>query len=182
MPGTDVLDDAGIDWSSELSDDTVTATDGPLPGSRGTSTARTTTGQRRGRRVAVKRLQTLQEKLSDEMFQAGAMIGMGLPVTGYYTCQESDNFTKAVVQLASKNTRWVEALENLALIQPGIVVGRTAVGLGAALAVDRGRADPERQFMKFLGVYSAWNAVQNPDMKEGESVYVPPPRTFAPVT
>lgn len=181
MAATDVLDEAGIDWDKELSDDTVTAAEGPLSGSRSPQ-SRTSTGTRRRRSVGTKRLDELQMKLESEMFQAGAMIGMGLPVTGYYMCNESTDFTRAVVQLASKNTRWVEALENLAMIQPGIVVGRTAIGLGAALAVDRKRADPEKQFMKFLGVYSAWQAVQNPDKKAEGSNYVPPPTSFKPVT
>jgi hypothetical protein len=110
------------------------------------------------------------------MFQAGTLIGMGLNTTGYYICQESDNFTKAVVQLAAKRPEWVEALEHIADIQPGLVIGRTVVGIGASLAVDRGRADPERHFMKFLGVYAAWQSVQNPD-QEGLNVhgYSPPP-------
>jgi hypothetical protein len=101
---------------------------------------------------------------------------MRLKTTGYYICQESDNFTKAVVQLAAKRPEWVEALEHIADIQPGLVIGRTVVGIGASLAVDRGRADPERHFMKFLGVYAAWQSVQNPD-QEGLNVhgYSPPP-------
>jgi hypothetical protein len=117
------------------------------------------------------------------MFQTGALIGVGLHTTGYYICQESDSFTKAVVELAGKRPEWIAALEHVADIGPGITIGRTALGVGAALAVDRGRADPERQFMKLLGVYSAWQAVQSggaPSMEEG-SGYNPPPNTFAPV-
>lgn len=175
---TEVLNDAGINWDAEFTEDSVTAKEGPIPGSR----SRTPAGQRRRRSATSKRLESLQVKLSQEMFQAGAMIGMGLPVTGYYTCQESDTFTKALVQLASRRVEWVEALENLAMIQPGIVIGRTAVGLGAALAVDRGRTDPEKPVMKFLGVYSAWKEVQNPDERSEGNVYVPPPSKFSPVS
>jgi hypothetical protein len=118
------------------------------------------------------------------MFQAGAMIGMGLNTTGYYICQESDNFTRAVIDLASSRPEWVDALENIANVQPGLVIGRTFIGIGAAVAVDRGRANPERQFMKLLGVYSAWYAVQNPQESEVEgSRYEPPPAgAFVPVS
>lgn len=135
---------------------------------------------------ATRRLNTLQERLSKEMFTAGALIGMGLPVTGYFVCQDSDNFTKAVVQLAGKRPEWVEALEHLADIGPGLVVGKTVIGIGASLAVDRGRADPEKQFMKFLGVYSAWQAVQGEGRPAGGPVpdgsrFTPPPVTFRPV-
>jgi hypothetical protein len=125
----------------------------------------------------------LQEKLSSEMFQAGALIGMGVPTTGYYICQESDSFTKAVIQLAAKRPEWIDALEHIADVQPGITVGRTVIGIGAALAVDRGRADPEKTFMKFLGVYSAYKAVESNAAPAEGSAYVPPPAgAFVPVS
>jgi hypothetical protein len=168
-----------IDWAGEFSGESVQAVPGPLAGSRGT---RSSTGTGRGRRSGKAKLESLQKRLSSEMFQAGTLIGLGVPTTGYYICQESDSFTKAVIQLASKRPEWIAALENLADIQPGIIVGRTLVGIGASFAVDRGRADPERQMMKFLGVYSAWYAVNNPEggPVEGSS-YSPPPATYQPV-
>lgn len=151
-----------------------------------------TTGKRRGRppgsgrgQKFEQRLAALQEKLSSEMFQAGALIGMPFNVTGYYICQESDNFTKALIQLASRRPEWVDALETIADLQPGIVVGRTAFGVGAAFAVDREKVDPEKPFLKFLGVYSAWKAVQNKGGMDGlaeGSSYQPPPSQFVPVS
>jgi hypothetical protein len=173
-----VLDDAGFDFA-ELDDEGVTeATSGPLTGSRGTRS-----GSRSRRKPAKAKLDGLQKRLSSEMFQAGAMVGMGLPVTGYYACQESDAFTKAVVQLAARRPEWVDALEHLADVQPGIVIGRTAVGLGAAIAVDRGRADPEKKFMQFLGVYSAWTEVQGSGsgVAEGNAYTPPPAASFQPL-
>lgn len=138
-------------------------------------TPRTTRAARGGRRVSDKRLTALQEKLSGEMFSAGAMIGLGLPVTGYYVCQESDNFTSAVVTLASRNAHWVAALENIALIGPGLIVGRTVMGIGAAMAADRyhrkegeSGLDPDSRAALFLGVSSAYYAVHPPGGK-GES-------------
>src|SRR5215469_7271376 len=174
----ETLSDAGFDWS-ELNSEKTEAVPGPLTGSRGTTSG---TGQKRGRRSAKSKLEGLQKRLSGEMFQAGAMIGIGLHTTGYYICQESDTFTKAVVQLAANRPEWVEALEHLADIQPGIMIGRTLVGVGAAVAVDRGRANPEKQFMKFLGVYTAWRQVNESGegLAEG-SRYTEPPATFAPV-
>lgn len=159
--------------------DAVEAAPGPLTGSRGTATPRAGT---RRRRPAAKKLDTLQAKLSSEMFQAGTLIGMGLNTTGYYICQESDSFTKAVVQLAARRPEWIDALEHLADVQPGIVIGRTMFGIGASLAVDRGRADPEKHFMKFLGVYQAWAAVNGSAGEPAEgSRYTPPPASFVPV-
>jgi hypothetical protein len=129
-----------------------------------------TTGASRGRRVSDKRLQALEEKLSTEMFTAGSMIGLGVPVTGYYICQESDNFCHAVVTLAAKNSNWVAALENIAMVGPGIQVGRTVLGIGAALASDRyyrtrgeSGLDPERRSAMFLGVSAAYYAVHPPE-------------------
>lgn len=178
MTAASVLEDAGFDFS-DLDDAEVEAKSGPLSGSR--NEQKTRSGVRR-RRVAKTKLATLQKRLSQEMFQAGTILGMGLPVTGYYACQESDNFTKAVIELASNRAEWIDALEHLADIGPGITIGRTAVGLGAALAVDRGRADPEKRFMQFLGVHAAWQAVQNPDQKAEGSAYEPPPAAFVPVS
>lgn len=165
---------AVTDWASEFAETGNTeAVPGPLTGSRGT---RSTGGTRRRRGPGVKKLENLQKKLSQEMFQAGAMIGMGLHTTGYYICQESDSFTRAVIDLAASRPEWLDALENIANIQPGLIIGRTFIGIGAAVAVDRGRANPEKQFMKLLGVYSAWNAWQNPSDEIGEgSAYSPPP-------
>lgn len=185
MPA-DVLETSFDDDFSDIDPGKVEAKAGPLTGSRGTtaSSGSTATARPRGTRLA-KKLDTLQKRLSGEMFTAGALIGMGLPVTGYYCCQESDAFTKAVIDLAADRPEWVEALEKLANIGPGLTVGRTVVGLGAALAVDRKRADPERQFMKFVGVYAAWKAVQDKKtpgegMSDGNS-YRPPPHVFQPV-
>lgn len=175
-----ILEDAGFDFS-DITEDTVESASGPLTGSRGTSRA-STGGTRRRRSASSKKLDVLQKKLSSEMFQAGAMIGMGLHVTGYYVCQESDSFTKAVVQLAARRPEWIEALEHLADVQPGITVGRTVMGIGAAMAVDRGKANPEKNFMKFLGVYGAWKAVQDGGNQVEGSSYTPPPaEAFVPL-
>jgi len=174
-----VTESPEIDWAAELGSGTTEAASGPLTGSRGTTPRR---GRPRGSR-SQKKLEALQSRLSSEMFQAGTLIGFGVPTTGYYICQESNTFTAAVVQLAAKRPEWIEALEHIADIQPGLVIGRTVVGIGASLAVDRGRADPEKSFMKFLGVYAAYQAVHNPDL-EGVDVhgYQPPPSgQFVPV-
>src|SRR5579871_379268 len=165
------------DFSDLLTEDAVSAQAGPLTGSRSRGTSTSGGGTTRRTSRLEKRLGVIQAKLSSEMFQAGAILGMGAPVTGYYVCQESGNFTEAVVALASKRPEWVDALEHIADIGPGITIGRTVLGMGAAFAVDRGRADPEKQFMKFLGVYQAYQAVKG-ERKIGEesaSHYVPPP-------
>ena len=167
------------DWGT-LNDDNVTPDE---PGPLGTS--RTTRGRGGGRprgRRPVKKLETLQIRLSKEMFQAGAMIGFGVPVTGLYICNESDAFTKAVVELASHRAEWIEALEHIANIQPGIVVGRTIVGIGASIAVDRKRLDPENSaFARFLGVTAAYNQINRHRTGEPGNAYEPPPTTFQPV-
>lgn len=147
----------------------------------------TTRGASRGRprgRRPVKRLETLQKKLSGEMFQAGTMIGMGLPTTGYYLAQESANLTQAIVDLAAHRAEWIDALEKVADIGPGITVGRIAIGTVAAIGVDRNRIDPDRALLGFLGVYQAYAATHDvegsnaPGFAEGFS---PPPGTFHPV-
>lgn len=148
--------------------------------------------QSRGRRVSDKRLSALSEKLSGEMFQAGTMIGFGLPVTGYYIAQESSEFTSALVNLASRRTEWVEALESLAAIGPGIAVGRTVVGIGAALGADRYHRtegvkgiSPDKMVMGLLKVSQAYYAVHPDEMDgaanaTGEGNWAAPP-VFQPI-
>lgn len=181
---TDTIDWGTAEDSAEFTGENTMPRGTPT----GTSRARRTTG----RRVSDKRLEALQQKLSSEMFQAGAMIGLGIPVTGYYICQESDTFTHAVVALASKRTEWVAALENVAMLGPGIAVGRFALGLGAAAAADRywktsgeSGLDPSKQIAMFLGVTSAYMAVHPPEGSTGARThgnYSPPPTVeFSPV-
>jgi hypothetical protein len=170
--------DTDFDFS-DIGGENVDSSPGPLTGSRGTGP----TIRRPRRRASNKKLEALHEKLSSEMFQAGALIGMGVPTTGYYICQESSNFTGAVIQLAARRPEWIDALEHIADVQPGITVGRTVIGIGAALAVDRGRANPEKAFMKFLGVYSAYQAVNNEAVEvEGSAYTEPPAGAFVPVS
>lgn len=158
--------------------DKVESVPGPLSQSRTGRGTNTSSGKpRRRRSVGAKRLEALQQKLSAEMFQAGALTGMAFPVTGYYIGQEADNFTKAILQLAARRPEWLEALEHVADIGPGLAIGRTAIGIGASFAVDRGKVDPEKKALMFLGVYSAWQAVhgEGTNRKEEGSAYSPPP-------
>lgn len=186
MTITDVLPEGALNSDAKPADDfdwssiTVEASPGGVPH---TGTSRGTGTGRRGRPRKNAKLETLQKKLSSEMFQAGTLTGLALPVTGYYMAQESDNFTTAIVQLASGKPEWLEALEHVADIGPGITVGRTALGIGASFAVDRGRANPEKKAMMFLGVTSAWKAVSgdSTNMREEGSAYTPPPTEFTPV-
>lgn len=177
----EVLSEAGFDDFEDLTDEKVSTSP-----SRSAPSGSGGTGRRRGpgrpRGPSKSKLDTLQKRLSSEMFQAGAMVGFGLPVTGMYVCQESDAFTKAVVQLASHRAEWIAALENLADIQPGIIVGRTVVGIGAAIAVDRERIPPDRKFLQFLGVTAAYLKIQEhvPGPEDGNA-YQPPPSQFVPV-
>lgn len=176
------------DWS-DLDDKVEVRETNTMPRSPGTS--RTPAGARRGSTRLTKRLDTLQKQLSGQMFQAGAMIGLGLPVTGYYIAQESNNFTDAIVTLARKRTEWIEALEHVADIAPGITIGRTVLGIGASLGVDRyHRTDgasgfsPDKRACAFLGVTAAYYAVykeENGNASEA-GIYAEPPAVFQPVS
>jgi hypothetical protein len=173
--GKDSPDDDNWD---DITDESVKSTPGPIR-NKGAGGG---TGARRGRRPAAKKLEGLQQRLSGEMFAAGTMIGFGLPTTGIYICQESDAFTKAVVELASSRAEWINALEHLASIEPGVIIGRTVFGIGAAIAVDREKIEPDRRLLGFLGVTQAYMKVheKGPVMEEG-SAYTPPPATFRPI-
>lgn len=171
------LDD--IDWGAELGsieEKPAEFQEAPL------KTSRTPSGTARRGRRPTKRLSALQMKLSSEMFQAGTILGFGAPTTGYYICQESDAFTKAVVDLAQNKTEWLEALEKVGNISPGITVGRTMLGIGVAFAVDRKRVEPDKAISRLLGVQMAYEKV-HPDEELSANSYSPPPHgAFVPVT
>lgn len=147
-----------------------------------TGTSRTPTGARRGGTRRAAKLDKLQTALSGQMFQAGSMIGLGLPVTGYYIAQESNNFSVAIVQLASKRAEWIDALEKVADIAPGITVGRTVLGIAAAMGTDRyhrsggeSGLDPDKRAAQFLGVTAAYYAVYKESDANQAGVYTPAP-------
>lgn len=172
-------EDAGFDFDfSEVDPEPVSENVVSTSRSRPASA----TGARRGRRP-VKRLTDLQKRLSGEMFQTGTLLGFGAPVTGYFICQESDTFTKAVVELASKRPEWLDALEHVADIGPGITIGRTFLGIGVALGVDRERVDPEKGIAKLLGVTAAYYKCYPDEMEPLTNAYKPPPSgPFVPVS
>lgn len=149
-------------------------------------TARTSEGTRRGRRPS-KRLDNLQKALSAEMFSAGTILGFALNTTGYYICQESDPFTKAVIELAAKKPEWIQALEHVADVGPGITIGKTTLGIAVAIGVDRERIKPDKAIAKLLGVTAAYMKAH--DITEGDFTnaagngFAPPPHgAFVPVT
>jgi hypothetical protein len=174
----------------EFDDDFADIDPGEVKPQPGNTMSKSRTGRKpgAGRRPSAKRLSDLQERLSTQMFQAGSMIGFGLPVTGYYVAQESDNFTSAIIQLASKQTRWITALEQVADIQPGITVGRVTLGMITALSVDRRKEaleDRGERFQKlaaFMGVTAAYHAVYGgTDNGAAAGTYQPPPQQYQPV-
>jgi hypothetical protein len=155
--------------------------------SRGSSSPPRSTG-RRGSRSA-KRLNDLKSKLSTQMFQSGSMIALGLPVTGTYVCQQAEVFPDAIIDLASTRADWIDALEKVANVGPGITVGRTILGIGAAMGADRWHRtngesgfSPDKRACQFLGVTAAYYAVHKED-EDAVPDFTPPPHgAFVPVS
>lgn len=154
-----------------------------------TGTSRAPTGTRRVSRRGTKRLEDLQKALSGQMFQAGGMIALGMPVTGTYICQEAERFPDAIIDLARKRTDWIDALEKVADVGPGITVGRTVLGIGAAMGADRyhrtnGESgfNPDKRACMLLGVTSAYYSVYKDEADATPSSFTPPPHgVFEPV-
>lgn len=177
--------DETYDWS-DLDDSKVEVRDSNVMPRTGT--ARTTSGARRASRRGTKRLEELQKSLSLQMFQAGSMIALGMPVTGTYVCQEAERFPDAIIELARKRTDWLDALEKVADVGPGITVGRTVLGIAAAMGTDRyhrteGKTgfNPDKRACQFLGVTSAYYSVYK-ENEDARTEYTPPPHgSFVPV-
>lgn len=171
--------DLDFDWSDvEATPSSRTSVKAKADSGAGTSR----TGVRRGRGFGEKRLQALSVKLSGEMFAAGTMVGMAFHTTGYYACQESETFANALVELAAGKKEWLEALERVALIGPGLQLGRIGLGIGAAFAVDRQKVDPEKPFLQLLGVTQAWAKANGKNAgANGSGVFTSAPERFTPV-
>lgn len=154
-----------------------------------TGTSRTPTGTRTRARRGTKRLEELQKQLSNQMFQAGGMISLGMPVTGTYVCQQAEVFPDAVIDLARTRSDWIDALEKVANVGPGITIGRTVLGIAAAMGADRyhrtnGESgfDPDKRAAQFLGVSAAYYAVYREGEHANQSNFQPPPHgVFQPV-
>lgn len=159
------------------------------------ATSRTTAGTRKRKPATrsrpTKRVADLRDALAKQMFTAGTVIGLAMPVTGYYIAAESDPFCDAIIRLASKDSRYLDALESLAAIGPGVVIGRTVVGIGCAMGVDRWAKSegqrgfsPEKRAAMLLGVSAAYYEVygsENGD--QPASGYAPPPNpVYVPVS
>jgi hypothetical protein len=173
------------DWS-DLEDKAEVRESNVMPR---TGTSRTPTGARRASRRGTKRLEELQKTLSTQMFSAGAMIALGMPVTGTYITQQSETFPDAIIDLARKRTDWLDALEKIADVGPGITVGRTVLGIAAAMGTDRyhrsnGESgfDPDKRACQFLGVTAAYYSVYKEGEYDAAEGYRPPPATFQPVS
>jgi hypothetical protein len=154
-----------------------------------TGTTRTPSGTRRVSRRGTKRLEELQKSLSAQMFQAGSMIALGMPVTGTYVCQNAEIFPDAIIDLARKRADWVDALEKVADIGPGVTIGRTVLGIAAAMGADRyhrtgGESgfNPDKRACQFLGVTAAYYEVYKDEIDDASVNFTPPPYgTFTPV-
>jgi len=175
-----------FDWSDL--DEKVEVRESNVMPRQGTS--RTPSGARRGVRRGTKRLDTLRQNLETQMFQAGAMISLGMPVTGTYICQEADKFPGAVIDLAKKRAEWIDALEKVSDIGPGITVGRTVLGIAAAMGADRyhrsnGESgfNPDKRACQFLGVTAAYYAVYKEQDNAPSGIYTPAPHgDFQPIS
>jgi hypothetical protein len=152
---------------------------------------RTTRTRRAAPRAPTKRIQNLKDALAKQMFQAGTVMGMAMPVTGLYVCQQADPFTEAVTRLAAKDNRYIEALEQVAALGPGITIGRTVAGVFCAVGTDRYHAtggehgiSPDKRAAMLLGVSAAYYELYGDEEENGyasSNGYAPPPGRFVPV-
>lgn len=158
----------------------------PPATSRGKGTAK----RRASRPRVPKRVSDLNDALARQMFQAGTIIGLAMPVTGFYVAQESAGFAEAITRLAAKDARYLEALESLASVGPGVMIGRTVLGIGCAMGVDRWSKSegmrgfsPDSRAAMLLGVTRAYAEVHG-DGQAGAAApgFTPPPAAvFVPV-
>lgn len=123
------------------------------------------------------KLRDLQESLADNVRLFGALIGPVLPTTGYLVLDQSDDFTKAVIELAKDKPKVLQALAMASQVGPAVGVARFVMSAAVAVMVDTGRLPPEALLVNVLPVGRAYAATHpQPEPTGGTTASAPPPR------
>lgn len=127
------------------------------------------------------KLRDLQESLADNVRLFGALIGPVLPTTGYLVLDESDNFTKAVIELAKDKPKVLAALAAASQVGPAVGIARFVLSAAIAIMVDTGRLPPEALLVNVLPVGRAYAATHPSVDAAGGTNQTPPPPRFSKV-
>jgi len=104
-------------------------------------------------------LKRLQEELTDDLRLGGTLLGFGMPVAGYFTIDNADEFATALLKLCKNNQRLLRVLHRAAQVAPIYTVAKDIGGFAYSMQVDMKKADPNNMIAQRLGVTKAYNAI-----------------------
>lgn len=113
-------------------------------------------GQRRPRGFAG-RLENVQQALTEQLVETGAMVSVVLPCTGITLTKRSERTAAALANIAADNPRMLEILEQTASILPKIQLGKIALEVGVAVLVDTNRVNPDGMLAMMTGISEVWH-------------------------
>ena len=99
-----------------------------------------------------KRIQKIQADLQEQMDVLATLTMFKLPVTGVYMGRNSERALTALMDIARKRPKMLDAMEKASDAFDGYEIAKFAVGLGIAFQVDVGRMQADNPFAVMTGV------------------------------
>jgi hypothetical protein len=124
------------------------------------------------------KLKKIALDFAENIALVGILVTPLLPTTGYIISRDATDTATAVVKMARNNPAVLAALMKASQIGPGVMLGRTIITIGVAVAVDTNRVTPDSQISTMLGVAAVWQEVHGEQGKMGPAngwVTPPPP-------
>lgn len=119
------------------------------------------------------RMRRISAGLAENIVMVGALVMPIAPVTSGVVVRDAEHVASEIVKLAKGKPKVLDALERASAIGPGVAVGRFALTVGIAAAVDFERIQADSQISQLLGVFSIWQSIHDPENQ-------PQPRTPPP--
>lgn len=107
--------------------------------------------------VSEKRIAKLQNDLQEQADMLAAVMSIKLPVTAVYTGTNSHKAIEALLNIARKRPKMLDALEKASDGFDAVEIGKFAVGMAVAFQVDLGRLNPDSFPAVITGVTSVFN-------------------------
>lgn len=102
--------------------------------------------------VSERRVAEVGDKLQEKMDQLAAVLSFKLPVTGVYTGENSPRAVAALLNIAKKRPKFLDALEKASDGIDALEIGQFALGVLTAVQVDTGRLAPDAMPAQITGV------------------------------
>lgn len=114
-------------------------------------TAKKPVGRPRGN-AQERTVEEISDAIEKKFSQFGAYLTIGLPVTGTYMVENSDQAVKALISIGKRRPKVMAALAKIADGGDGLDIAQYIAGIAVATQVDLGRVPPDMILAKATGV------------------------------